>query len=76
VLLFDMLQGEIPFKNSDRIIENRPLFKEPISNNARDLVRWMLSNDCRKRPSLQQILEHAWMKEYVHSNSLSAITGF
>lgn len=62
VLLFDMLQGEIPFKNSDRILENRPLFKEPVSSSARSLIRWMLSNDQKKRPTLMQVLDHAWMK--------------
>lgn len=62
VLLFDMLQGEIPFKNSDRIIENRPLFKEPVSNSSRNLLRWMLANDYRKRPNLNQVLDHEWMK--------------
>merc|ERR1711981_112069 len=76
VLLFDMLQGEIPFKNSDRILENRPLFKEPISGEARQLLRWMLCNDYRKRPSLVQILEHSWMKEYIQSSGVSQITSF
>lgn len=76
VLLFDMLQGEIPFKNSDRILENRPLFKEPISPGARNLVRWMLSNDHRKRPSLIQILEHSWMKEYIRTKGMAHITNY
>lgn len=76
VLLFDMLQGEIPFKNSDRILENRPLFKEPISPGARNLVRWMLSNDHRKRPSLIQILEHSWMKEYIQGKGMSGVSNF
>lgn len=71
VLLFDMLQGEIPFKNSDRIIENKPLYKEPITLQARDLIRSLLNNDYRRRPDFFQILEHPWVRAIKTQNTIT-----
>jgi proto-oncogene serine/threonine-protein kinase Pim-3 len=63
VLLFDMLMGEIPFKQKEKIVENNPKYKHAISDQAKHLVQWMMSNDPKDRPTLQEIAEHPWMQQ-------------
>lgn len=61
VLLFDMLIGEIPFKQKEKIVENQPVFKHQISTQARHLIEWLMSTDPAKRPTLADISSHSWM---------------
>lgn len=63
VLLFDMLMGEIPFKQKEKIVENNPNYKHSVSDQAKHLVQWMMSTDPKDRPTLQEIAEHPWMHQ-------------
>ncbi|CAG9321967.1 unnamed protein product [Blepharisma stoltei] len=75
VILYMMLCGSPPFyaeKTEDmlQIINNGNLeFKEPawksISENAKDLIRNMLSVDPAPRYSAEHVLNHAWFKSYI-----------
>uniref|UniRef100_A0A8R1TQR8 non-specific serine/threonine protein kinase n=1 Tax=Onchocerca volvulus TaxID=6282 RepID=A0A8R1TQR8_ONCVO len=83
VLLFTMLSGETPFATSEndspqkilkRVGEGKYSLNSQawtnISDQAKDLVRFLLHADPSKRLSAKQILTHPWI---VHLNSLPTI---
>lgn len=61
VLLFDMTQGEIPFKQKEKIVENKPTYKHPISENCRNLIQWCMNSNQKQRPTLEAIQMHMWV---------------
>lgn len=61
VLLFDMTQGEIPFKQKEKIVENKPTYKHPISESCQNLIKWCMNTNQNSRPSLEQIQCHMWV---------------
>ncbi|KAJ8374854.1 hypothetical protein SKAU_G00054340 [Synaphobranchus kaupii] len=61
VLLFAMVCGSRPFKGEQDIIAADLYFKEGLSNECKNLIRWCLQRDPAKRPVLEQILHHEWM---------------
>lgn len=61
VLLFDMLQGEIPFKQKEKIVENNPNYKHQLSPEAKHLVQWLMSSNPKERPSIMEISSHPWL---------------
>lgn len=71
VLLFDMTQGEIPFKQKEKIVENKPTYKHPISDHCRNLIQWCMNTNQNSRPSLEQVQCHMW----VMLNSIQAFAG-
>ncbi|KAJ3072641.1 hypothetical protein HDU98_003219 [Podochytrium sp. JEL0797] len=63
ILLYIVLCGETPFSTSNQAV-GMP-FKQPryeCTPDALDLLRWMLAKDPKRRPTAQQVLEHAWLK--------------
>ncbi|CAG9332573.1 unnamed protein product [Blepharisma stoltei] len=73
ILLYIMLSGLVPYKaKSERSlyekIQEKPIsFKDPawdsISKEAKNLIKWMLNKKPLKRPSIDEILEHEWIKQ-------------
>lgn len=61
VLLFDMTQGEIPFKQKEKIVENKPTYKHPISESCQNLIKWCMNTNQNSRPTLEQIQCHMWV---------------
>jgi serine/threonine protein kinase len=61
VLLFDMLQGEIPFKQKEKIVENSPNYKHQITPEAKHLVMWLMSTNPKERPTIHEISSHPWL---------------
>ncbi|KAJ3163498.1 hypothetical protein HDU86_000078 [Geranomyces michiganensis] len=62
VLLYTMLFGECPFKNSDEACGGD--YKRPrvsVSAECLALVNWMLEKAPDARPSALQVLEHPWI---------------
>ena len=68
IMLYEMLTATIPFPGSDwpQIIERvlRGKYYEPeyLSENCKDVIRKMLDLDPSKRASLNEVMEHDWVK--------------
>ncbi|KAI8816818.1 kinase-like domain-containing protein [Fimicolochytrium jonesii] len=63
VLLYTMLCGECPFRNSYEACTTS--YKKPathVSRECLELVDWMLEKNPERRPSADQVLEHRWVK--------------
>lgn len=73
VILYILLSGVPPFWAEtekgifDAILQGEIDFESPpwpsISNNAKDLVRKMLTQDPKKRITSNQVLQHPWLRE-------------
>lgn len=72
-LLFTLLYAELPFSLEERIdcysrgVAHPSLvfpdtLKEPVSQEAKDLIQKMLNPDERKRPFLEDLSSHPWLK--------------
>lgn len=68
VCLYAMLYGTVPFKAQNMtdlhkmIIQAKFTLKEDVSEDARDLVRALLTPDPKKRITIHDILSHKWLK--------------
>ncbi len=76
VALFAMLCGTVPFKSKNMhdlhklIMKGKFNFKESLTEEAKDLLQRMLECDPRKRITIEEILDHPWMRDAVESISL------
>jgi len=77
-LLFALLFAELPFSLEERVqsysrsMPHPPLafpdtLREPISEEAKDLIQKMLCVDEKRRPFLEDIASHPWMKPRIFS---------
>lgn len=68
VLLYEFLVGKPPFEDNDqdetykKIKKSTVHFPSHISKEAKDLIRRMLAKNHAERPSLDQVLQHEWVK--------------
>lgn len=68
VVLYAMLYGNFPFRaeNVDEletlIIKGKYEIQDDVSEQANRLIAQILSQDPRKRPSIQEILADPWMR--------------
>ncbi|XP_036410909.1 serine/threonine-protein kinase pim-3-like [Megalops cyprinoides] len=62
VLLYVLVCGAHPFRREEDIIAADLQFKPGLSTDCRNLIRWCLQKDPSKRPALEQILQHDWMR--------------
>ena len=60
ILLFDMVQGDIPFETDDQIITAKVNFRRAVSDPCRDLIRRCLRIRPQDRVGLEDILHHPW----------------
>ncbi|MBZ3884087.1 Sperm motility kinase 3 [Sciurus carolinensis] len=69
VILFYLLAGRCPFKALlrsgmvRRIREGRYHIPDRVPPQARSLIRSMLSMDPARRPTVEQVLQHPWLRE-------------
>lgn len=65
-LLAEMLSNEMPYVKPRMALYMRPSVPKFVSNEARNLISWMLSRDPDARPTLQQIRCHPWISKPHH----------
>ena len=61
VLLYGMLNGHIPFEESDFKWELRWIF--PLSKDVRNLLEKMLETNYKKRIDLESVKAHEWLSK-------------
>ncbi|KAK6739413.1 hypothetical protein RB195_008102 [Necator americanus] len=62
ILLFDMVCGDIPFRNVSEICTGRLQWRNQLSEECKDLIRKCLSHKSSNRPKLEELLQHPWMQ--------------
>jgi len=63
ILLFDMVQGDIPFEKDEQIVSAKVEFRRATSAQCQDLVRACLKLRPQDRPQLCELLDHPWMQQ-------------
>eukprot|EP01095_Lingulamoeba_sp_RSL-Kostka_P011373 TRINITY_DN42_c2_g2_i1.p1 TRINITY_DN42_c2_g2~~TRINITY_DN42_c2_g2_i1.p1 ORF type:complete len:716 (+),score=251.19 TRINITY_DN42_c2_g2_i1:62-2209(+) len=63
VMLYAMLSGFLPFKNTNHLLCGHYVFPDVISPGARSLIEMILKTDPADRPSMEDIINHPWVSE-------------
>ncbi|XP_036436119.1 serine/threonine-protein kinase pim-1-like [Colossoma macropomum] len=61
VLMFRMVCGYLPFAKED-ITGGALHFRDGLSNECRSLIRWCLKCNPTRRPTLQKMQQHNWLR--------------
>jgi serine/threonine protein kinase len=70
IILFALLTGELPFDDDDealtktKILKDEPKYPDHIPPQAKELINILLSKRTILRPTLADILQHAWLAEH------------
>lgn len=60
--LFVQVCGKLPFEDADDIAGHRLVLKAYLSSELKNLIQRCLAHNPDRRPSLEAILEHPWLK--------------
>ena len=75
ILLFDMVQGDIPFEKDDQICSARVEFRRSVSESCQDLVRQCLRIRPQDRISLEAVLAHPWLRSSATTVAAATVAG-
>ena len=70
ILLYELMHGHSPYRAKniediyDNIINKRMRFSSRISDEVKDLLNKILKIKPSERISIEDILEHSWVKRY------------
>lgn len=68
VVLYALLYGNVPFKGANmkelhkQIIEADYQLKDEVSQEARDLIKGLLTRNPKQRLTVDKVLKHPWLK--------------
>ncbi|CAF3368894.1 unnamed protein product [Rotaria socialis] len=62
VLLYDMVCGNLPFESEEDITGHKLTLKSYLSPELKNLIQRCLAQNPDRRPSLEAVLEHPWLK--------------
>ncbi|XP_015754756.1 PREDICTED: CBL-interacting protein kinase 11-like [Acropora digitifera] len=73
MILVDLISSSMAFSNPEEALLWPPRLPVYLTQEAKDLILWMLNVNPLKRPSLRQILRHPWMtvKDSVDDHEVS-----
>jgi serine/threonine protein kinase len=54
--------GSLPFENEEEITGQKLVLKSHLTTELKNLIQRCLAQNPDRRPSLESILEHAWLK--------------
>jgi serine/threonine protein kinase len=61
ILLFDMVQGDIPFELDEEICSAKPKYRRFVSDECRHLIESCLRFNPAERIKLEDLLDHPWL---------------
>eukprot|EP00088_Acartia_fossae_P070651 TRINITY_DN9530_c0_g1_i5.p1 TRINITY_DN9530_c0_g1~~TRINITY_DN9530_c0_g1_i5.p1 ORF type:complete len:395 (+),score=129.68 TRINITY_DN9530_c0_g1_i5:30-1187(+) len=76
ILLFDMVQGDIPFELDEEICAAKLKYRRFVSDSCRDLIESCLRYNPEERIKLEHILDHPWMRGEARFNISSTNSSF
>ncbi|CAF1206030.1 unnamed protein product [Rotaria magnacalcarata] len=62
VLLYDMVCGSLPFESEEEITGYKLVLRPHLSPELKNLIQRCLAPNPDRRPSLESLLEHIWLK--------------
>jgi len=63
ILLYTMIYGSNPFRTLDQIITSEVKFPVIVSSGSHDLMCRMLNRDFKKRPTIDEVINHPWFAD-------------
>jgi serine/threonine protein kinase len=63
ILLYTMIYGSNPFRTLDQIITSEVKFPVIVSSGSHDLMCRMLNRDFKKRPNIDEVIQHSWFND-------------
>ncbi|GAA6106720.1 serine/threonine-protein kinase pim-2-like [Tachysurus ichikawai] len=64
VLLYSMLCGHRPFNSPHQTVYGLQSFPDHLSISSCSLINWCLQKDPKRRPTLEQVIAHNWVRHY------------
>lgn len=62
ILLYDLVFGDIPFEYEDQIVTAKVHIRIEVTPECESLIRWCLQISPEDRPTLEQMLQHPWLR--------------